>query len=71
MTKVKAIVLRDNIPEILLTDHPLTWSLLVGRKPEFYDPTPCKVTAITKAQSKTWEKEQVNNIAADSRDGPV
>ena len=41
MDKVIAMVLRDNDPEILLgTDYPLTWSLLAGRKPKFYDSTP-------------------------------
>ena len=46
VAKVKAMVLRDNAPEILLgTDHPLTRSLLAGRKPQVYDPTPCKVRA--------------------------
>ena len=68
MAKVKAIVLRDNIDILLGTDHPLTRSLLVGRK---HDPTLCKVRAITRAQSKTQEREQVDNIAADARDGAV
>ena len=61
-----------NIPEILLgTDHPLTWSLLARRNPKVYNSTPCKVRAITRAQRKTWERERVDNIAADAGDGAV
>ena len=72
VTKVKDMVLRDNTPEILLgTGHPLTRSLLAGRKPQIYDPTPGKVRAITRAQRKTRVREWVDSIAADGRDGAV
>ena len=66
------MVLRDNAPEILLgRDYPLTRSLLAGRKPKIYDPTPCKVKTLNRAQSKTQEREQVDNIAACTRNGAV
>ena len=72
VAKVKAMVLRDNAPEILLgTDYPLTRSFLAGSNPKVYDSIPCKVRAITRAQSKTQEREWVDNIAADSRDRAV
>ena len=72
MAKVKAMVLRNNAPEILLgTNHPLTRYLLAERNPKVYDSTPCKVRAIYRAQSKTLERKKVDNVAADVRDGAV
>ena len=69
---VRAVVLKDDAPDILLgTDHPLTRSLLEGRRPKVDDPIPCHVRAITRAQSQAQEKEQVDNLAADARDGAV
>ena len=72
VAKVKAMVLRENAPEILLgTNHPLNRSLLAGRNLKIFNSTQCKVRAITRAQSKTREKKQVDNIAADAWDGAV
>ena len=69
---VRAMVLKDNAPDILLgTDHPLTRSLLEGRRPKVDDPIPCHVRAITRAQSQAQEKEQVDNLAAGARDGAM
>ena len=63
---------KENALEILLdTDHHSTRSLLVGRKPKVCESTPSKVRSITRAQSKTREREWVDSIAEDARDGAV
>ena len=72
MATVRAMVLKDDAPDILLgTDNPLTRSLLEGRRPKVDDPIQCHVREITRAQSQAQEKEQVDNLAADARDGKV
>ena len=41
MARVKAMVSKDNAPDILLgTGHLLNRSFFAGRKPKVYDPTP-------------------------------
>ena len=68
MAIVKAMVLRDNAPEIIIgTDHPFTRSLLAGRKPKVNNPTPYKVRAITRAQGKIQGKDQFDNIVTNAR----
>ena len=72
VSTVRAIVLKDGAPAILLdVDHPLTRSLLEGRRPIVDDPIPCHVRAITRVQSQAQEKEQVDNLASDAWDGAV